>query len=91
MPRHDRRYAYGPYTDGPDPLAPPVDLRTALVANATALDAWKADTDQVTTKAAEAEAERRAEQAVKVKADADGFALSDDYKKVDVEAIKAAL
>ena len=25
MPRHDRRYAYGPYTDGPDPLAPPVD------------------------------------------------------------------
>src|SRR4029079_2550725 len=30
VPRHDRRYAYGPYTDGPDPLAPPVDLRTAL-------------------------------------------------------------
>ena len=30
MPRHDRRYAYGPYTDGPDPLAPPVDLRAAL-------------------------------------------------------------
>mgnify|MGYP001030240273 CR=1 FL=1 len=30
MPRHDRRYAYGPYTDGPDPLAPPIDLRTAL-------------------------------------------------------------
>lgn len=25
-----RRYAYGPYTDGPDPLAPPVDLRAAL-------------------------------------------------------------
>jgi NitT/TauT family transport system substrate-binding protein len=29
--------------------------------------------------------------AAKVKADADGFALSDDYKKVDVDAIKAAL
>ena len=29
--------------------------------------------------------------AAKVKADAEGFALSDDYKKVDVEAIKAAL
>lgn len=25
-----RRYAYGPYNDGPDPLAPPVDLRAAL-------------------------------------------------------------
>ncbi len=25
-----RRYAYGPYADGPDPLAPPVDLRAAL-------------------------------------------------------------
>ena len=33
MPRHDRRYAYGPYTDGPDPLAPPVDLRAALDAD----------------------------------------------------------
>ena len=29
--------------------------------------------------------------AAKVKADAEGFALSDDYKKVDAEAIKAAL
>jgi NitT/TauT family transport system substrate-binding protein len=29
--------------------------------------------------------------AAKVKADAEGFALSDDYKKVDVEAIKATL
>ena len=29
--------------------------------------------------------------AAKVKADADGFALSDDYKAVDVEAIRAAL
>jgi len=29
--------------------------------------------------------------AAKVKADAEGFALSDDYKNVDVEAIKAAL
>jgi NitT/TauT family transport system substrate-binding protein len=29
--------------------------------------------------------------AAKIKADADGFALSDDYKKVDVEAIGAAL
>jgi NitT/TauT family transport system substrate-binding protein len=29
--------------------------------------------------------------AAKVKADAEGFALSDDYKKVDVEAIKKAL
>jgi uncharacterized protein with von Willebrand factor type A (vWA) domain len=28
--RSGRRYAYGPYTDGPDPLAPPVDLRAAL-------------------------------------------------------------
>jgi NitT/TauT family transport system substrate-binding protein len=27
----------------------------------------------------------------KVKADADGFQLSDDYKNVDVEAIRAAL
>lgn len=25
-----RRYAYGPYQDGPDPLAPPFDLRSAL-------------------------------------------------------------
>src|SRR5690349_16554806 len=25
-----RGYAYGPYRDGPDPLAPPVDLRAAL-------------------------------------------------------------
>ncbi|GAA2006031.1 VWA domain-containing protein [Nakamurella flavida] len=24
------RYAYGPYVDGPDPLAPPVDLRAAI-------------------------------------------------------------
>ena len=23
-------YAYGPYVDGPDPLAPPFDLRAAL-------------------------------------------------------------
>ena len=30
MTRRGRRYAYGPYTDGPDPLAPPVDLRAAL-------------------------------------------------------------
>ena len=30
MKRSGRRYAYGPYTDGPDPLAPPVDLRAAL-------------------------------------------------------------
>ena len=30
MARRDRRYAYGPYTDGPDPLAPPVDLRAAM-------------------------------------------------------------
>jgi NitT/TauT family transport system substrate-binding protein len=29
--------------------------------------------------------------AAKVKADAEGFQLSDDYKKVDVEAIRAAL
>ena len=28
--RRGRRYAYGPYVDGPDPLAPPVDLRAAL-------------------------------------------------------------
>jgi len=28
--RRDRRYAYGPYVDGPDPLAPPFDLRSAL-------------------------------------------------------------
>jgi uncharacterized protein with von Willebrand factor type A (vWA) domain len=30
VPRRDRRYAYGPYVDGPDPLAPLVDLRAAL-------------------------------------------------------------
>lgn len=30
MARRPRRYAYGPYTDGPDPLAPPVDIRAAL-------------------------------------------------------------
>jgi uncharacterized protein with von Willebrand factor type A (vWA) domain len=30
MARRSRRYAYGPYTDGPDPLAPPVDIRAAL-------------------------------------------------------------
>ena len=30
MSRRGRRYAYGPYTDGPDPLAPPVDIRAAL-------------------------------------------------------------
>ena len=29
--------------------------------------------------------------AAKVKADADGYALSDDYKKVDVDAIMKAL
>src|SRR3954469_16223726 len=31
-PRPPRRrgYAYGPYHDGPDPLAPPIDLREAL-------------------------------------------------------------
>jgi uncharacterized protein with von Willebrand factor type A (vWA) domain len=28
--RRSRRYAYGPYVDGPDPLAPPVDIREAL-------------------------------------------------------------
>jgi uncharacterized protein with von Willebrand factor type A (vWA) domain len=30
MARRNRRYAYGPYVDGPDPLAPPVDIREAL-------------------------------------------------------------
>ena len=30
MARRSRRYAYGPYVDGPDPLAPPVDIRAAL-------------------------------------------------------------
>ena len=35
--------------------------------------------------------EANAFDAAKVKADADGFPLSDDYKKVDVEAIKKAL
>ena len=29
-PRRWRRYAYGPYHGGPDPLAPPMDLRAAL-------------------------------------------------------------
>src|SRR6476469_5257258 len=31
-PRRTRRrgYSYGPYVDGPDPLAPPLDLRAAL-------------------------------------------------------------
>ena len=28
--RRSHRYAYGPYHDGPDPLAPPVDIRAAL-------------------------------------------------------------
>lgn len=27
---HSARYSYGPWHDGPDPLAPPVDLRAAL-------------------------------------------------------------
>ncbi len=30
MSARARRYAYGPYHDGPDPLAPPFDLRSAL-------------------------------------------------------------
>jgi uncharacterized protein with von Willebrand factor type A (vWA) domain len=30
MARRSRRYAYGPYTDGPDPLAPPFDIRAAM-------------------------------------------------------------
>jgi uncharacterized protein with von Willebrand factor type A (vWA) domain len=30
MARRNRRYAYGPYTGGPDPLAPPFDLRAAM-------------------------------------------------------------
>ncbi|MEN3267180.1 MAG: hypothetical protein V7646_4074, partial [Pseudonocardia sp.] len=30
MARRARRFAYGPYTNGPDPLAPPVDLRAAM-------------------------------------------------------------
>ncbi|HVH22766.1 MAG TPA: VWA domain-containing protein [Pseudonocardia sp.] len=30
MSRRDRRVRYGPYVDGPDPLAPPFDLRSAL-------------------------------------------------------------
>ncbi|WP_281690653.1 vWA domain-containing protein [Pseudonocardia thermophila] len=30
MRRAGRRYSYGPYVDGPDPLAPPLDLRAAL-------------------------------------------------------------
>jgi len=29
-PPRRRGYSYGPYVDGPDPLAPPVDLRAAL-------------------------------------------------------------
>ncbi len=29
-PSARRGYSYGPYLDGPDPLAPPVDLRAAL-------------------------------------------------------------
>ncbi len=28
--RRTHRYAYGPYTDGPDPLAPPFDIRSAM-------------------------------------------------------------
>lgn len=28
--RRRRRYAYGPYAGGPDPLAPPYDIRTAM-------------------------------------------------------------
>ncbi|MFC4947715.1 VWA domain-containing protein [Pseudonocardia sp. GCM10023141] len=30
MRRRDRRVQYGPYADGPDPLAPPFDLRSAM-------------------------------------------------------------
>ncbi|HEY0814736.1 MAG TPA: VWA domain-containing protein [Pseudonocardia sp.] len=30
MSKRGRRYAYGPYADGPDPLAPPLDIRAAL-------------------------------------------------------------
>lgn len=30
MARRNRRYAYGPYVDGPDPLAPPLDVRAAM-------------------------------------------------------------
>jgi uncharacterized protein with von Willebrand factor type A (vWA) domain len=30
MARRNRRFAYGPYTDGPDPLARPFDLRAAM-------------------------------------------------------------
>jgi len=30
IPRFGDSYSYGPYVDGPDPLAPPVDLRAAL-------------------------------------------------------------
>ncbi|MCW2717699.1 VWA domain-containing protein [Pseudonocardia sp.] len=30
MARRNKRYAYGPYADGPDPLAPPFDLRVAM-------------------------------------------------------------
>ncbi|MGQ0482769.1 MAG: vWA domain-containing protein [Pseudonocardia sp.] len=30
MSARARRYSYGPYQDGPDPLAPPFDLRSAL-------------------------------------------------------------
>src|SRR4051795_2207603 len=30
MARRFSRYAYGPYADGPDPLAPPFDLRAAM-------------------------------------------------------------
>src|SRR5919109_4017528 len=30
MARRPHRYAYGPYVDGPNPLAPPVDIREAM-------------------------------------------------------------
>ncbi|WP_232664138.1 vWA domain-containing protein [Pseudonocardia sp. TRM90224] len=30
VPRRDRHVQYGPYVDGPDPLAPPFDLRAAM-------------------------------------------------------------
>ncbi|WP_372496965.1 hypothetical protein [Pseudonocardia humida] len=30
VPRRDRRFRYGPYVEGPDPLAPPFDLRSAM-------------------------------------------------------------
>ena len=43
MARHSRSSRYSAYTGGPDPLAPPVDLREALEQIGQAAGALRAD------------------------------------------------